>query len=460
MFGLCNRLSSTFRKPVFHFQRIIRAFQFVIASYVAPIRKISSLLLHRRPLLNANIYLQFTNTIIFLRNCTIWLAIRHKSGMISRFIFRRVSCHRQGALPRYDLVASFAESLRLLDSCIHHHCIQARATHKRTLPLIHARTKTTHTREAPHMSDIRKKNNNDFSLATNALAEIILHHDNRGMKSLVEQGHVPGGGYFAAADMILAQPRGTCLIVTGSYIPAIKATETDGPPGAAVLGHALTRLGFTPVFVTDKYSYKVMAACVRGTESRVLLFPHGDLTASIAFANGLLEDCNPALLCSVERLGRGSDGKYRNMLGEDVSCWNDPVDVLFDDLNPKFKLTSIGIFDGGNEVGCGSLVMSGVIPSANPAKLLTHGSVIDTTIQVAGATSNWGAFGVVTALALTTGDAGMLPNAKSTWDLTRQALHAGAVDGIRHGSASVDGHDEETNLNVVEKLHELLRLYG
>ena len=42
--------------------------------------------------------------------------------------------------------------------------------------------------------------------------------------------------------------------MTGFYILAAEAAETDGPPGAIVIGNALQSIGYEVVYVTDRYT--------------------------------------------------------------------------------------------------------------------------------------------------------------------------------------------------------------
>src|SRR2546425_4250157 len=63
------------------------------------------------------------------------------------------------------------------------------------------------------------------------------------------------GAVLAAARALLRARR--VLIATGFCVPP-GLPETDGPPGAAVLGRALRRLGATVRYVTDQIG---RAAC-------------------------------------------------------------------------------------------------------------------------------------------------------------------------------------------------------
>jgi len=294
--------------------------------------------------------------------------------------------------------------------------------------------------------------------AQQGIMNVLLDGDIRGMRALVEKGHVPNTCCGDAADLILSRSSGICLIVTGFYIQAAESPETDGPPGAVALGRALGRLGFTPVYVTDRFSHDVVAACA-GTEARVIVFPVTSPELSREFAQGLLDGLKPSLLIAIERAGRGADGQYRNMKGVNFSDYNAQIDELFELAHGE--IPSIGIADGGNEIGCGDLTASGAIPGADPENLKSPPCVTRTTQLVVAGASNWGGFGIAAALAMRSGCRDLLVSTADGWELVQKAVDAGAVDGILHtpGLASVDGRGEDANSSCLERLHDLVDRY-
>src|SRR4030042_6882928 len=87
------------------------------------------------------------------------------------------------------------------------------------------------------------------------IEDIILSHDRRGISSL--RPYLPSRFCDEAASLIMENNGGTgktALITTGFYIPAARAAETDGPPGALALATSLKPLGFEAFLVTDKYT--------------------------------------------------------------------------------------------------------------------------------------------------------------------------------------------------------------
>ena len=94
---------------------------------------------------------------------------------------------------------------------------------------------------------------------------IILDRDRRGISALAP--HLPGDFCDQAAALVLEHP-GTAMIVTGFYILAAGAAETDGPPGAIAIGRALASIGYEVVHATDRYAEPLLSAIV-GDEAAV-----------------------------------------------------------------------------------------------------------------------------------------------------------------------------------------------
>ena len=87
-----------------------------------------------------------------------------------------------------------------------------------------------------------------------------------------------------------------------------------------------------------------------GPDAAVVEFPIAGPAESREFAQGLLDRLDPALLIAIERCSPSQDGVYRNMRSVDISAYTARVDALFD-----LHEHSVGIGDGGNEIGMGLL---------------------------------------------------------------------------------------------------------
>ena len=185
-----------------------------------------------------------------------------------------------------------------------------------------------------------------------SIEDILLQKDKRGIASLRQ--YLPTD-YASQSAKYLLQHLGPTVITTGFYILYGGTVETDGPPGAKAIGNALESLGQKVIYLTDRYCKPIMDALASPTE-QTIEFPITDADKSIQFAREFLRDIRPSLLISIERCSPSSDGIYRNMLSKDVSGFTAKIDRIFD-IFPH----SIGIGDGGNEIGMGKL--QAVIPN-------------------------------------------------------------------------------------------------
>jgi hypothetical protein len=220
---------------------------------------------------------------------------------------------------------------------------------------------------------------------TATIEDIVLDRDKRGISAL--RLHLPAGYVDEAAGLILDNP-GTAIIVTGFYILWAGAAETDGPPGAIAIGDALRSVGYDIVYVADRYSAPIVEGLVRDG-SRVIDFPIADDTESRKFAESVLQDVAPSVLISIERCGPSEDGKARNMRNVDITEFNAKTDYLFTGGVP-----SVGIGDGGNEIGMGNLASE--IPTV--PTLVEYPCVTRVTKLVITSVSNWGGYGAPEAV--------------------------------------------------------------
>ncbi len=276
---------------------------------------------------------------------------------------------------------------------------------------------------------------------------IIMDNDRRGISSL--RPFVPDNFTEEAARLILDNP-GTAIIVTGFYILDAGAAETDGPPGAVVIGNALHELGYGVVYVTDRYATALMSA-TGGDHARVVEFPIADDSVSTGFASGLLAEIDPSIVISIERCGLTHEGLYRNMRGRDITAYNARIDHIFTEDRP-----SVGIGDGGNEIGMGNLADE--IPKIET--LVKIPCVTRTTKLVLSSVSNWGGYGVVAALSQIRGK-NLLPSIAEEQAILKQTVDMGAVDGITTKQEyKVDGFTMEENSQTVQALHDHLAGHG
>jgi hypothetical protein len=280
-----------------------------------------------------------------------------------------------------------------------------------------------------------------------SIENIVLSQDQRGISAL--RPYLAPNFCERAASLILDHP-GTVLIATGFYIPAGSAPETDGPPGAVALGRVIASLGSRVLYVTDAYSAPVLRGLLgRGEEA--LEFPIVDHQTSWTHAADLLTSLAPSLTIAVERCGLTDEGVYRSMRGVDVSGYHAKVDYLF-----RIHDCSVGIGDGGNEIGMGSVAAA--IPLVMP--MAGRPSVTATTRLVISSVSNWGAWGVIAAMSKLRKQ-NLLPTVSEARELLLQTIALGAVDGTTgKRTESVDGFPLKDNDRVLAEMHRWLGRHG
>lgn len=215
------------------------------------------------------------------------------------------------------------------------------------------------------------------------------------------------GDFAAACRSIAEHPAPHLGIATGFYIPTgtPPALETDGWLGAAFLARAL---------LTEQLSMLPIALFVDPegrTLSRRLMDQFGPgmvLAAEIPPPSRYATDYRQGVdllrplprithLVSLERAGRGTDGCYRNMRGKDISPQTLPADRLFEAFQATDPgVCTIGIGDGGNEIGMGKIPHETIVKNI-PNGDLIHCRVPTDFLIVAGV-SNWGAYALAAGI--------------------------------------------------------------
>lgn len=307
-----------------------------------------------------------------------------------------------------------------------------------------------------------------------------------------------GLGELAAASRDLAEHGRDIAIVTGFAIPTAAGPlpETDGPPGAALLTDVCSRLGMRVRLVTDELAHNAVAVAARqiGMPAEdVLCCPLGR-TAAREWCEDFL-DRAPRLthLIAIERPGPNHTAESmlaaagpeaceeycalvapedrdccHNMRGENIERHTAPLHWLFEVAkwqsgkvaeeegaaaphvpysshfsNSSHSLHSIGIGDGGNEIGMGRfpwLTLNPLISGGQGKRIACR---IATDWAIISGTSNWGGFALAAALAVIRDRRDLLK--PWTVERHRELLEAlveqgPAVDGVtRERTATVDG---------------------
>jgi D-glutamate cyclase len=264
---------------------------------------------------------------------------------------------------------------------------------------------------------------------------------NRGLRTDPEDNliNVCAHDFERACRSVAETQKPALAVVTGFYIPHASPPcgETDGPLGALFLARALTPLGIRVMLLTDDFCVPALQA---GLEACRLtgLVPLVALDASPgwmeAFTEGLLEfgyrgNSQPTHLIALERVGPShtpaslrrqasttekilkqytdevpvaQQGRCRTMRGLDITDNMSPAELLFEtgkELVPS--LTTIGIGDGGNEIGMGKIPWD-IIRRNIPRGGLVACRVPTDLLIVCGV-SNWGAYGLAAGIRLLRG---------------------------------------------------------
>jgi hypothetical protein len=244
--------------------------------------------------------------------------------------------------------------------------------------------------------------------------EAELHEDvGRGVQALFAASK---GGLWRAVSALAAAPSSRIGLLTGFYVPLADppAAETDGPVGAALLARGLTRVDFACRVLTDDPCRSACAAALRGAgldavpvdcvaiePASAAAVSHDAAAArsvrhgvSVESATERWREAGIDWAIAIERCGRSAGGPPRNMRGEDISAHAAPLDALF--LAGPWR--TIGIGDGGNEIGMGAL------PRATVARAVDYGELIACVTPaehlVSAGVSHWGAYGLLAGLAV------------------------------------------------------------
>ncbi len=277
---------------------------------------------------------------------------------------------------------------------------------------------------------------------------------------------------FRAACQSLADHRSPGLaIVTGFFIPtaAPPAGETDGPLGAVYLARALVPLGVHVALVTDDCCVRALEAGLAGCGLRkqvpIVALPTPEQAAAMSDADywAYFDErkgiATLTHLLAIERVGPShADNRCHTMRGRDITDLMSPAHRLFEAAKNRGGVCTIGIGDGGNEIGMGKIPWN-VIDRNIPNGRLVACRVPTDHLIVAGV-SNWGAYALAAGIHVLRGkpmDAGLVNPAREFEILEVMVNEGGLVDGVLgRPSATVDGLTWEQYASVLGKIGALL----
>lgn len=278
----------------------------------------------------------------------------------------------------------------------------------------------------------------------------------------------------------------TGLPIRGWFDPAL--AENDGPAGAATLARALVvACNALPVLVCEEPMVPLLEACCRAAglvctsmenarraaasrdaiKSRfipsalVVGFPT-QRELACEKARELLDDLEPAVLLSSERQGANLHGVYHYGLGEaNVADVMAKMELLFEEAQRR-GIPTIGVGDGGNELGMGSIkqTIEDHIAYGKQCRCpCAAGMAPDLKVDllVAATVSNWGTWGIEACLAAIMEKPDALHSAEIEELVLDACVAAGALDGATGWvERSVDAAPFAVHISVLAVLHQLV----
>lgn len=267
------------------------------------------------------------------------------------------------------------------------------------------------------------------------------------------------------------KPKDKVILATG-WIDQPEAApnfgETDGPSGTIALARAL-RLNcqaacivYTNEKLVDGLKKIAQTAgfhCVEPNQLNASIELNKLMTISILpfsedwqiakeQAKKALDEYQPACCIAVECGGMDDEGKIYSMSGTDTSPSQAKIDYLFQEAYQKGILT-IGIGDGGNEVGMANIKES--LPNIDLAPTTKVNALLTAVI------SNWGCYAVSDMLAALKNNLYYLYTPDMEERMLRNSADNGFHDAIYGGvEYSVDGCTVSVSRAMVEVMREVV----
>jgi hypothetical protein len=268
------------------------------------------------------------------------------------------------------------------------------------------------------------------------------------------------------------------FVVTGAGAPpGLPKGETDGPIGAAAIARAVEiGLGAKPILLAEARNMPAVIASTEGSGTAVvdedifgrrkscalaIAFPLGAAAGERA-SRELIDKFQPAAIVFVEKAGPNRNGVFHSIMGTPRSP-DTMANAHFLALAAQAgKTLTIGIADGGNEIGCGLIAdaVREVQPHGKSCGCPCGGGIGTVTpcdVLVFAAVSNWGAYGVAAALAGLTGNREVLHDPATELRMVQKCVDAGAMDGAYSRLIPyVDGTSDAVQAGLITILHQIV----
>jgi len=272
------------------------------------------------------------------------------------------------------------------------------------------------------------------------------------------------GDFAAACLSFLSDPEAALDVTTGFFIPDATppAYETDGPLGAAFLLRAIAALGYQVSVGSRQLCAEAIAKAIESKgELSVDVIELKDDSAEPEFviqAAGTWPGYMGTHYLAIECVGRAGDDRYYTMRGRDITKHTKPVDTAFIRHADAHDLVTIGIGDGGNEIGMGKIPHETVVKNI-PNGDLIHCRVPTDHLIVAGV-SNWGAYALAAGVYVLRGvtpPADLFDPDRERAILEVMVREGPLVDGVTgEQTATVDGLTWDEYARPLVRIREIL----
>lgn len=259
--------------------------------------------------------------------------------------------------------------------------------------------------------------------------------------------------------------------------------ELDGPPGAALLARNLhVTVGAVPIFLIEEELKEAMIATARAAgfavlppelaikafkssaplhAAAVLGFPK-DKQAAKEESQFLIRTYSPKAVISVEKGSANRKGIIHNARGMDTTDCMAKVDVLVKEAR-KAGIMTIGIGDGGNEIGMGIIeeAIRKHIPYGAKCSCPCGAGIapaVSTDVVVASSVSNWGCYGIAACMSVLKSREDALHDEAMELRTLREAADAGLIDGnTGYVDPGADGIADITHAAIITILKQIVK---
>jgi hypothetical protein len=225
---------------------------------------------------------------------------------------------------------------------------------------------------------------------------------------------------LASARALLSCQGSSIAIVTGVVAEGfLPKGETDGPIGAGVLGSVLTRCGVNVDVIVPDEMTDVMRSVrdVLGSTFEI----KNSIDSFEAYSGGI----------AVEKIGRNRKRVVHSIFGTPLPS-SDESDDFFEFLSSA-GLPSVGLGDGGNEIGFGAIFEDArrIVPLGAECVCPCGDGLVTSTptsIVFPVAVSNFGAYAIAAAIAILTKRDELLASPDLVEQAMRTAIQEGSLD--------------------------------